>query len=192
MRRVVAILILSITAIAADWPVFRGGPSQTAASKEPLPNPLMEVWTFKVGNAVESTAAIVGGVIYVGSMDGKLFALELASGKQKWQANVGSIKAPVGVHDGKVYVGNDDGLFQCLNAADGKEVWKFNSEAEVTSGIAFNRDAVLFGCGDEQLHCLFLAFFFGDIFGQPDNPHNTSEVNQKRRVHMRDYLIQSE
>ncbi len=152
--RPIAALFVVLAALAADWPGFRGGAEQTATVKEALPDTLAEVWTFKAGSAVESTAAIVGGVVYVGSMDGKLFALDLANGKPKWQTEVGAIKAPVGAHGGKVFAGNDDGLFHCVDAAKGEVTWKFNAEAEVTSGIAFVGESVLFGCGDEWLHCL--------------------------------------
>ena len=42
-------------------------------------------WTFEAGDAVESSAAIAGGVAYVGSQKGELLALDLATGKPRWR-----------------------------------------------------------------------------------------------------------
>ena len=56
-----------------------------------------------------------------------LYALDLATGKQKWQYAAGkgaSFKAAPSVHAGAVYVGDGDGVFHCVEAATGKVAWK--------------------------------------------------------------------
>src|SRR2546422_10886096 len=92
---------------AADWPVFRGDPAQTAVAADPLPDKLAVRWRFKTGGDentanVEATAAVAGGVAFVGAFDDHLHALDLATGKEKWKLKTGSIKAPVGVNGGAV------------------------------------------------------------------------------------------
>src|SRR5437868_5598329 len=89
--------------VAADWPVFRGNPQQTGVSAEKLPAKLVELWQFKTGDAVEGTAAVVDGVVYVGSFDKHLYALDLKDGSEKWKFAAGPFKNPVGVHKGKIY-----------------------------------------------------------------------------------------
>src|SRR5438552_3436611 len=81
--------------LAADWPVFRGNPAQTGVAAEALPEKLAVRWAAKTGNAIEGAAAIVGGVVYVGSLDGFVYALDLATGKEKWKFQAGGVKAPV-------------------------------------------------------------------------------------------------
>ena len=51
-----------------------------------LPDKPVVVWkkTFKDGG-FEATAAIVDGMVYVGSFDGNLYALRLATGEEKWK-----------------------------------------------------------------------------------------------------------
>ena len=39
------------------------------------------LWTYEAGDAIESSAAIVDGVVYVGSQTGELHAVNLADGK---------------------------------------------------------------------------------------------------------------
>jgi outer membrane protein assembly factor BamB len=137
-----------------DWPVFRGDPEQTGAAAARLPDQLEVLWKVETGDAIEGTPAVSRGVVYVGSLDEHLYALDLKSGAQKWKVKAGPIKAPAGVRDGRVYVGNFDGLFQCFDAADGKQVWAFEAGGEITSGPNFTGDSVLFASHDENLYCL--------------------------------------
>src|SRR6476661_5743137 len=143
-RRLAAVLTAVLTAAAApaaDWPVFRGNATQTGVAADALPDRLAVRWQFATGGgptaSVEGTAAIAGGVAYVGAFDDHLYALDLATGKPKWKLKTGSIKAPVGVRGGMVYAGNVDGTLYCVDAATGKERWKYDAGGEVTSGTKF-------------------------------------------------------
>jgi outer membrane protein assembly factor BamB len=152
---------LAATLLAADWPSFRGDPAQTGVSSDQLPDRLVERWKYqtvpdRAGGGVESTAAIAGGVAYVGAFDEHVHAIDLATGRGKWKFKAGAVKAPVGVHDGRVYAGNVEGVVHCLDAA-GRPVWKFEAGGEVTSGFNFGAGTVLFGCQDETLYCLTRA-----------------------------------
>src|SRR5437762_8287247 len=114
MSRIVALvyLVLAATAPAADWPIFRGNSTQTGVSAEALPAPLVERWKFKLGadksgiSSTESTAAIAGGVVFVGAFDDHVHALDLATGTEKWKLKTGPIKAPLAAQGGLVYAGN--------------------------------------------------------------------------------------
>jgi outer membrane protein assembly factor BamB len=141
-------------ALASDWPLFRGNPLQTGVATAELPKELKVRWTFKTGDAIESAPAIVDGVVYVGSMDEYLYAIDLKTGREKWKYKAGPIKAPPGVHRGLVYVGDVDGKFYCVEAATGRQRWTFETEGEITSGANFAGDKILFGSGDETLYCL--------------------------------------
>ena len=47
-------------------------------------------WTFTTRARVESSPAIAGARVYVGSNDGRFYVLDLASGKQLWEYEAGS------------------------------------------------------------------------------------------------------
>ncbi len=138
----------------ADWPVFRGDAHQTGVSGARLPDTLDICWTFKTKDAVEGTAAISGGTVFVGSFDEHLYALDLKSGTEKWRYKAGALKVACAVKDGAVYVGDLDGIFHCVDAATGKSRWTFDTKSEVTSAANFYGDDVLFGCANETLYCL--------------------------------------
>jgi outer membrane protein assembly factor BamB len=156
-RQICAFTFFCLYALAnasADWPLFRGDSLQTGVSKEKLPDKLEILWKFATKEAIESTAAIAGGMVYVGSYDEHLYAIDLVSGKEKWKFKAGPIKAAVSYKDGNVYAGNIDGDFHCFEAATGKKRWTFKTDGEISSGANFNGDNVLFGSGDEHLYCV--------------------------------------
>src|SRR5262249_28589839 len=132
----------------ADWPLFRGNALQTGVAAAKLPEKLKILWKFEAKDGIEGTPAIVDGTVYVGAMfkDEHLYALDLATGKEKWHYKAGGLKAPISVHDGRVYAGNLDGVLHCVDAATGKKLWTFEAPAEITSGASFDGDRVLFGC----------------------------------------------
>ena len=89
-----AILAATSPLALADWPLFRGDALMTGTGSAKLPDKLEVKWEFKAGDAVEGAPAIVGGVAYVASFDKHLYALDLATGKQKWKVKIGATKAP--------------------------------------------------------------------------------------------------
>src|SRR6267378_2037757 len=89
--RCTSLLLLSLTLAspAADWPMFRGGPSLAGVASGSIPAKLSLLWSFKTGGPVKSSAAIVGGRVFVGADDGNVYALDLASGKKLWAFKTG-------------------------------------------------------------------------------------------------------
>jgi outer membrane protein assembly factor BamB len=84
--------------------------------------------------AVQSSAAIANGSVYVGSRDGAVYALDEATGKRRWRvSHRGSwvIGSPA-VHGGRVFAGSSDGHFiQALEPETGREIWNLPTGANV-------------------------------------------------------------
>lgn len=137
-----------------DWPVFRGNAEQTGVAFATLPDKLDVLWKFATKDSVEGAPAIAGGVVYIGSFDEYLYALDLGTGQEKWKYKAGPIKASPAVRAGMVYVGNADGIFHCVVAAKGEKRWTFETDGEITSGANFAGDLMVFGSHDETLYCL--------------------------------------
>jgi len=149
-----ALLVLAADPAPADWPIFRGNPAQTGVFPKPLPAALEVLWTFATKERIEGAPAIAGNVIYVASADENLYALDLATGQEKWKYKGGSFKASPAVKGAFVYVGDMDGHFHCVDAVKGTKRWTFDTGAEITSGANFDGDRILFGSYDETLYCL--------------------------------------
>jgi outer membrane protein assembly factor BamB len=149
---ILAALSLPILALA-DWPLFRGNSEQTGVSSAKLPDKLQTLWTFKTGDAFENAVAVSAGVVYAGSMDEHLYAIDLAKGTQRWKYKGGPFKASPAIRDGCVYVGDLDGNLHCVDAASGSKKWGFETGAEV-GGVNFFREDILFTSHDENLYCV--------------------------------------
>ncbi|HJZ60356.1 MAG TPA: PQQ-binding-like beta-propeller repeat protein, partial [Gemmataceae bacterium] len=149
------VVVLALPAFsAADWPLYRGDPLMSGVGQAKLPEQLQERWTFKTGNVIEGAPAVVNGTVYVGSFDKHLYAIDLATGKQKWKTKLGAFKASPSVRGDKVYIGDLEGRFYCVNAADGTLVWKFETDGEIASGCNFHGDNILIGSHDSTLYCI--------------------------------------
>ena len=68
-----------------EWRQFRGNPALTGVAASSPPAALKVLWTYDVGETIESSAAIADGVVYVGAGNGELIALDLASGNLRWK-----------------------------------------------------------------------------------------------------------
>jgi outer membrane protein assembly factor BamB len=160
---------------AGDWPLFRGNALQTGVADSTLPDKLEILWTFKTKDTVEAAAAIADGVVYVGSLDERLYALQLKSGEKIWDYKAGPIGAPPSVRGDFVYVGDSDGVLHCIDAVAGKKKWSYETGGGIKSGVNFSGDTILFGSSDEHLYCLekngTLAWKFevsgGPVLGTP-------------------------
>ena len=88
-------------------------------------------WRFHTGGEVVSSPAVAGGVVYVGSNDGELYAIDEKTGTQKWKFAAGSrIPSSPAVSDGVVFFGSYDGDFYAVDTVTGKLRWKFADPGE--------------------------------------------------------------
>jgi outer membrane protein assembly factor BamB len=70
-------------------------------------------------------------MVFVGSTDGNLYGVDLASGTQKWKLFTGvRVTSSPAVENGVVYFGSYSGRFYAVDAATGKLKWKFQTEGE--------------------------------------------------------------
>ncbi len=82
-------------------------------------------WSVQTGGAVWGTASISEGVLYVGSDDGSLYALDARSGSQVWKyVTEGIVRSQPAVSNGLVYFASDDGFLYSVNVANGRLAWQ--------------------------------------------------------------------
>lgn len=152
----ILVLLFSIAnATLGNWVSFRGNPQLTGVADSKLPNNPQLRWTFQAGDMIESTAAVVDGTVYIGALDGILYAIDAETGKKRWTYQTSSsIKASPAIHDGVVYFGDGDGVFHAVDINTHAMKWQFRTEGEIISSANFAGDRVLFGSYDGFLYCL--------------------------------------
>ena len=133
MPRASLVIIATILARPAlAQTTFHGDLARTGAYAAPGPiQPGAVKWKFKTDAAVVSSPAIADGVVYVGSADGNLYAIDQESGAQKWKIDTGEpIVSSPAVANGLVYFVGSDGALYAVVAASGGPKWRFATGGE--------------------------------------------------------------
>jgi len=149
---------------ADAWPMFRGSPALTGVSAGKLPEKPKLYWRARTGDAVKSSAAIVGGKVYVGSDDGNVYALDLKTGRRVWAHHVGdAVEASPTVIGGVVYVGSADEFLYAIDAATGRRKWKYRTGDKILGAANWTPAArgkgawIVVGSYDNKVHCVDAA-----------------------------------
>ena len=180
---IAAALASAAPAMAGDATTFRGDAAHTGVYQGSGITRLSGVkWRFHTDGYVNSSPAVAGGAVYVGSTDGDLYALDAETGALRWKFPTGSrvVSSPA-VDSGRVYFGSYDGNFYALDAASGKVRWKFKTGGEhrfeathlhgtlpvdetmpdpfdvYLSSPVVTGGAVYFGSGDDHVYALDAA-----------------------------------
>jgi outer membrane protein assembly factor BamB len=113
-------------------PMFRSGPEHSGVYADQGPRQFHRVkWKFPTGDRVVSSPVYADGVIFFGSDDGNVYAVDAADGHQLWQRHTGGpVPSTPAIAGQLVYVGSYDGKFYALDKRTGKPQWKFATEGE--------------------------------------------------------------
>jgi eukaryotic-like serine/threonine-protein kinase len=110
-----------------------------------------------------SSPTVVAGVVYFGSGDHHVYAVDAGSGSLRWKFETGNVvHASPAIADGVVYIGSWDRNLYALNAATGALVWKFQTgddteiynQVGIASSAAVAAGTVFFGCRDGHFYAL--------------------------------------
>ena len=98
--------------------------------------------------AIQSTAAIAEGNVFLGSRDDGFYALDFATGDQTWRArhHTSWVVGSPAVRDGRAYVGSSDGHFiHSVEVASGRELWRTPVGSNVLSSPVLTGDLLVVG-----------------------------------------------
>jgi outer membrane protein assembly factor BamB len=144
--------ITSLSAVADDWPQFRGpGRDNKVTGFTPpatWPKELRQVWKVPAGDGVASPI-LVGDKIYVFVRDGGdevLKCIDAANGKEIWREKYAAVevsspasgfkgqepftgpRSSPAAGDGKVCTFGVGGVVSCFDAASGKRLWQVDTK----------------------------------------------------------------
>ena len=110
-----------------------------------------------------SSPTVVAGIVYFGSGDHRVYALDASTGALRWTFETGNVvHATPAVVDGVVYIGSWDRNLYALNAATGALIWKFQTgddtdiynQVGIASSAAVAGGTVFFGCRDGHFYAV--------------------------------------
>ncbi|HNY03126.1 MAG TPA: PQQ-binding-like beta-propeller repeat protein [Bacteroidales bacterium] len=110
-------LLLSLVAVMVRGQMF----------EPPVPEPVDYTeapavqWKFKTGGPIVSNPVIDHGIVYVGSLDSCLYALDIATGKLKWKLpTTGQIRSSVALTAHRAFLLSSDGFLYRMSKDSGK------------------------------------------------------------------------
>lgn len=91
-------------------------------------------WTYTTGAGIYGPPSVVNGVLYSGSDDGNVYALNATTGAQPWSFAAGAqIESSPAVVNGVVYIGDNAGTVYAISASTGTELWSYTTGGYLTS-----------------------------------------------------------
>lgn len=146
-------------ASAGDWPMVGADAGRTGSTTEKLPAKLSLRWTYHAAHAPQPAwprsdrqpfdraylPTVAGGILAFGSSaDGKLYALDAATGAERWTFfSGGPIRFAPAFWRDRVFVVSDDGCLYCLAANDGKLLWLRRGGPETASQMILGNDRIV-------------------------------------------------
>jgi eukaryotic-like serine/threonine-protein kinase len=105
--------------------------------------------------AVSSSPAVAKGIVYVGTLDGNLYAMNATNGDRLWNFTTGGwvVSSPA-VVGGVIYFGSYDNNIYALNATNGKLMWNYTTGGEVDSSPAVVNGILYVGSNDGTIYAL--------------------------------------
>jgi outer membrane protein assembly factor BamB len=147
-----------------NWKFKTAGESRRSAaglySLEPSGEIAPDPWDFFL-----SSPAVYQGVIYFGSGDHNVYALDSHTGQLRWKQHMGDVShSSPAIVNGVVYIGCWDGVLSALDAKTGKPLWTYKTGVDpshfmqgIPGSAAVSGGIVVFGSRDNGIYALDAA-----------------------------------
>jgi len=104
-----------------DWPMFRANSAGTATIPVAVGQKVRELWRRRLPGGDLTAPVCVNGRVFVGSADGAVSALGVASGEILWQVSSNAaVLHPPAYWNGRIVFGSCDGAMYCVDASNGR------------------------------------------------------------------------
>lgn len=112
-------------------------------------------WRFKAKRAITSSPIVADGIVYFGSVDSFLYAVDAQTGWVIWRFRLdkGTVSSPA-IAENMIFIGAADGRMYGVDARSSKEIWRFDTENQVGGSPIIYKDSVYFGSIDKNIYCL--------------------------------------
>jgi eukaryotic-like serine/threonine-protein kinase len=113
------------------------------------------LWTFTADDEIRASPLCERGVVFFGSYDTHLYALNSKSGDFLWKAGTKAGICSSAVLSGdNVYVGSEDNYVYAFDARRGTPVWTYRTGAPVRSSPKVYKDILYVGSDDQSIYAL--------------------------------------
>lgn len=141
---------------AGGWAMWGRDPAHTNYEEVVDSQPQGKLkWRFVTSAPIRSSAAVVGGKVYLATGERRIVALNADNGELVWEAQVtGPVDSSPAVADGLVYVGLYDGRVIALDAESGQLRWEFPTGNPIYGSPTVADGVLYIGSGDNSVYAL--------------------------------------
>jgi len=112
-------------------------------------------WKFECEDDIRGTPLVQDGILYAGSYDHNLYAIDADKGTFVWKypTDGGIVTRPV-LYDGNLFFGSEDRRLHVISQRTGKLSWLYYTDGPVRSSPTIAEGHVFFGSDDEHIHAV--------------------------------------
>ncbi len=142
------------TGVGSDWPQLAHDPQRTGHTPEQVDPPYCYEWKWNaVPFASRVQPVVKNGLLFIGGLDGRLYARNATSGEPVWSFTTdGPIRHTAAVAGSMVITGSYDGYTYALSAQTGDPVWQTWTGSSATAPLV-----------DEFNQRVFVASTYGTL-----------------------------
>ncbi len=115
------------------------------------------IWTFIAGGPIVNSVAVDNGKVYLATLDGSIYGLNVADGSQVWKINPsfrhGFSTAPI-IADNKLIIGGRDGILYAFDLSNGNKLWEYKTGAPILMTPAWDSGKAYFGTMDMFIYAV--------------------------------------
>jgi YD repeat-containing protein len=116
---------------------------------------LSQTWSYNANWLISDTPAESNGIVYFGSWDDSIYALNAQTGALVWSYATGSsVSSSPAVVNGVVYIGSQDDKLYALNAQTGSLLWTYTTGNQITNSPVVSNGMVYVTSLDGRLYAL--------------------------------------
>jgi outer membrane protein assembly factor BamB/serine/threonine protein kinase len=113
------------------------------------------VWNFASEEEIRNNAVVHNNVIYFGSYDSNLYAVNSVNGEFMWKAaTTGGICTVPCIAERGIVIGSEDGTLYSFDLEQGNQTWTFRTGAHIRSSARYYSPLVFFGSDDQHIYCV--------------------------------------
>jgi outer membrane protein assembly factor BamB/tRNA A-37 threonylcarbamoyl transferase component Bud32 len=118
-----------------------------------LDQSITPLWIFECEDEIRGTATYDDQVIYIGTYDNNLYAIDSATGEFIWKypTDGGIVSTPT-VYEKNIYFGSEDERLHVISPHSGRVVWTYYTEGPIRSSPFIADRHVFIGSDDSHLH----------------------------------------
>ncbi len=136
-----------------QWPMLQGGPRHIGVSPGPTIGPEKPTvdWSRGVGSGITTDPVLDGDTMYVGTDNGRVYALSRADGSVRWRNNYPRMQG-LALEGDTLYVSAD--RLYALNVSNGGRQWRYSTGGQLTTPPVVHNGTAYVATNEPRLYAV--------------------------------------